>query len=118
MRKFITAAAIIWSLVLSACGEEPPEQQALAPPPTVTLVAVAQKKMTPLSHIQWPRRGGGHRRTARPVEGFVEKRLFDEGAEVKAGDLLIVLEKVPYEAQIGKIKGQNTGAEGRLRLSG
>jgi membrane fusion protein (multidrug efflux system) len=51
------------------------------------------------------------------VEGFIEKRLFEEGADVKAGDLLIVLEKAPYEAEIGQIQGQITSAQGQLKLA-
>ena len=117
MRRFITAVAIIWSLVLSACGEEPREQQALAPPPTVTVVAVAQKEVTPSVTFNGHVEAVDTVELRARVEGFVEKRLFDEGAEVKAGDLLIVLEKAPYEAQIGQIKGQITGAEGGLRLA-
>src|SRR3546814_12455552 len=51
------------------------------------------------------------------VEGFVEQRLFEEGADVKAGDLLIVLEKAAVEAEIGQIRGQITAAEGTLQLA-
>ncbi len=34
------------------------------------------------------------------VTGFIEKRLFTEGAEVKAGQLLYQLERGPFEAQV------------------
>ncbi|MBV9757534.1 MAG: efflux RND transporter periplasmic adaptor subunit [Alphaproteobacteria bacterium] len=34
------------------------------------------------------------------VTGFLEKRLFTEGAEVKQGDLLYTLEKPPFEADV------------------
>ena len=34
------------------------------------------------------------------VTGFLEKRLFTEGAEVKKGDLLYVVEKPPFEADV------------------
>ena len=34
------------------------------------------------------------------VTGFIEKRLFVEGAEVKAGQLLYQLERGPFEAQV------------------
>jgi len=34
------------------------------------------------------------------VTAFIEKRLFEEGAEVKKGDLLYVLEQGPFEADL------------------
>ncbi len=34
------------------------------------------------------------------VTGFLEKRLFTEGAEVKPGDLLYQIEKPPFEADV------------------
>jgi membrane fusion protein, multidrug efflux system len=34
------------------------------------------------------------------VEGFLEKVLFTEGQEVKAGDLLYQIERAPYQAQV------------------
>ena len=81
MRKFITSAAIIWSLVLSACGEEPRDQQAVAPPPTVTVVAVAQKEITPSVTFNGHVEAVDTVELRARVEGFFEKRLFDEGAE-------------------------------------
>ena len=34
------------------------------------------------------------------VTGFLEKRMFTEGAEVKAGDLLYTLEEGPFQADL------------------
>jgi membrane fusion protein, multidrug efflux system len=34
------------------------------------------------------------------VTGFLEQRLFEEGADVDAGDLLFVIEKAPYQAVV------------------
>jgi membrane fusion protein (multidrug efflux system) len=38
------------------------------------------------------------------VTGFLEKRLFVEGAEVKANDLLYQIEKPPFQAQVDSAK--------------
>jgi membrane fusion protein (multidrug efflux system) len=38
------------------------------------------------------------------VTGFLEKRLFVEGAEVKKGDLLYVIEQPPFQAQVNAAK--------------
>src|SRR5882757_4043194 len=38
------------------------------------------------------------------VTGFLEKRLFVEGTELKAGDLLYQIEKPPFQAQVDAAK--------------
>ncbi|MDP9809698.1 RND family efflux transporter MFP subunit [Rhizobium tibeticum] len=48
------------------------------------------------------------------VDGFLEKRLFTEGQDVKAGDLLFVIEKGQYEAAVGQAKGAIESAESAL----
>jgi membrane fusion protein (multidrug efflux system) len=40
------------------------------------------------------------------VEGFLEKRLFTEGQEVKANDLLYQIEREPYQAQVDQAKAK------------
>jgi membrane fusion protein (multidrug efflux system) len=34
------------------------------------------------------------------ITGFLEKRMFVEGSEVKQGDLLYLLEQPPFQAQV------------------
>ena len=38
------------------------------------------------------------------IDGFLEKRLFDEGADVKEGDLLFVIEKGLYQAAVDEAR--------------
>ena len=40
------------------------------------------------------------------VEGFLEKVLFREGQDVKAGDLLYQVEKVQFQAQVDQAKSK------------
>ncbi|WP_419902861.1 efflux RND transporter periplasmic adaptor subunit [Kiloniella sp.] len=49
------------------------------------------------------------------VEGFLEQRLFKEGAEVKKGDLLYILEKASYEIAVAQSKADLVGAEATLK---
>jgi len=45
------------------------------------------------------------------VEGFLEKVLFREGQDVKAGDLLYQIEKVQFQAQVDQAKANLASAE-------
>ncbi|WP_417317259.1 efflux RND transporter periplasmic adaptor subunit [Emcibacter sp.] len=45
------------------------------------------------------------------VEGFLEKRLFEEGGRVKKGELLYLIERAPYRITVDKRRAELTGAE-------
>lgn len=51
------------------------------------------------------------------VEGFLEQRNFKEGGLVKKGDLLYVIEKGLYEADVAKSEAQLEGAQATLKNS-
>ncbi len=48
------------------------------------------------------------------VEGFLEKVLFREGQDVKAGDLLYQIEKVQFQALVDQAKANLAVAEAEL----
>ncbi|MCO6442075.1 MAG: efflux RND transporter periplasmic adaptor subunit [Nitrococcus mobilis] len=110
--------SLVSALLLGACGEGQQAQQgAPPPPPAVTVAEVMQREITPSVTFNGRVEAVDRVELRARVEGFVEQRRFEEGAEINAGDLLIVLEKAPYEAQIGQIRGEITAAEGTLRLA-
>lgn len=45
------------------------------------------------------------------IEGFLEKRLFHEGQDVKTGDLLYQIEKVQFQAQVDQAKANLASAQ-------
>jgi membrane fusion protein (multidrug efflux system) len=48
------------------------------------------------------------------VEGFLDKVLFREGQDVKAGDLLYQIEKIQYQAQVDQAKANVASAEAKV----
>ncbi len=51
------------------------------------------------------------------VTGYLEPPLFKEGSEVKAGDLLFVIDPRPYKAQLDQAKSQVKLTEEELNLA-
>jgi membrane fusion protein (multidrug efflux system) len=84
---------------------------ASAPPPAVTVITLAPTDVTP--GVQFNGRVGAVDTVdlrAR-VTGFLEQRLFQEGADVAAGDLLFVLEKDRYQAVVAQRAADVASAE-------
>lgn len=49
--------------------------------------------------------------------GYLVKMAFEEGAEVKAGDLLFVIDPRPYQAQLDQAQGQVNLYQAQLKLA-
>ena len=70
------------------------------PLPLVTVVAVTEQDVNP------PTEYVGHMEAVQTVdlrariEGFLEQVKFKEGSDVRAGDLLYVIEQAPYQAKV------------------
>ncbi len=108
---------VISGALLLSPGNAALAQQAGAPPPAVVVAPVVAKDVTPSFTFNGRVEAVDTVELRARVDGYVEQRLFKDGADVRAGDVLIVLEKAPYQAQIDGIRGQITSAEGALRLS-
>jgi membrane fusion protein (multidrug efflux system) len=83
----------------------------------VTVAKVARIDVTPSSSFTGRIEAADKVDLRARVEGFIEKRLFEEGADVKEGDLLFVLEKAPYEAEVEQVKASIARAEATLRVA-
>src|SRR5579862_5396999 len=50
------------------------------------------------------------------VDGYIEKRLFQIGADVKAGQDLYILDLRPYEAEVSRAKGEVAQSEANVEF--
>ena len=96
VRLIVVSMVLLCSLLLDAC-----ERQAPPPPPTVTEVATVtvQTQRVVLTN-ELPGRTSPYRvAEIRPqVSGIIQRRLFDEGAVVKAGAVLYQIDPAPFQA--------------------
>lgn len=92
-------------------------QPATAPTPAVTVVKVERRDITPSVTFTGRIEAVDKVDLRARVEGFLEKRLFKEGQEVEAGDLLFVIEKAPYQAEIESIQATIARAQASLDLA-
>src|SRR5512145_1223884 len=70
-------------LLLSGCGEGQQNERAAAPPPAVTVVKAMIEQVRPTSTFTGRVEAKNKVDLRARVDGFLEKRLFDEGADVK-----------------------------------
>lgn len=101
---------LVLMLPLAACDEQ--KQTAAPPPPPAVGVSVAAMKGVSRSdqfvgRIQAIGIVGIRAR----VEGFLEKVLFTEGQDVKAGDILYQIEKDQYQAAVEQAKANLAAAQ-------
>ena len=110
------AVLLCLGLVASGCSESKPPSPP-GPPTAVTVVRatpqLVRASVTFTGRIQATDKVDLRAR----VEGFLEKRQFVEGADVKQGDLLLVIEKGLYQAALDEAKAGLAKAESDLKLA-
>ena len=86
-------------------------------PPAVGVVPAERQQITETNEFIGRIQAIGRVALVARVTAFLEKRLFVEGAEVKKGDLLYLLEQPPFQAQVdynqanvAQLEAQHTNA--------
>jgi len=103
-----TMIATVLVLALGACGGEqkaPAGPGAGAPPPPEVGVVTVTTQPVPLT-TELPGRVEASRvaQVRARVTGIVQKRLFREGSDVKAGQVLFQIDAAPYQAAVDSAK--------------
>jgi len=106
--------ATLLGVVLTGCGQTEQAEQVAAGPREVEVIQVQPQafvKTTELPGRIEPVRVAEVR--AR-VAGIVLKRNFEEGADVKAGDLLFQIDPAPFKAALSRAQGELARADAAL----
>jgi membrane fusion protein (multidrug efflux system) len=107
------SAFLLSTVLLAACGED---QAATAPggaprPPAVTVAPVEARPVTEAQEFVGRIQAVDKVDLRARVTGFLDKRLFEEGQEVRQDDLLYVLEQAPYRATVDERKADLASAQ-------
>jgi RND family efflux transporter MFP subunit len=116
-QQFLQVTLAIAILMVAACGSKEPAAAPKGPPPAV-MVAPVLKQTVPLSEEYVARTEARKTVEIRArVEGFLEKILFKEGSQVKAGQLLFVIDQRPYKAALQDARGSLAQAQAAMEKS-
>ncbi|QSN63594.1 efflux RND transporter periplasmic adaptor subunit [Caballeronia sp. M1242] len=111
----LRCSASIVLLALAACNKPPPE--APRPAVDVTVVTVTSKS-TPVDFEFTAQTQSSREVEIRArVDGFLEKRMYTEGALVEAGQVMFLMDKRPFEAALQTAKGALAQQQARLYVT-
>jgi membrane fusion protein (multidrug efflux system) len=104
---------LLGAIMLAGCGEKAESQApaAAAPPPTVAVITTRLADITPTFGFNGRVVAEDKVELRARVAGFLQKREFTEGADVKVGELLFVIEKDHYQAVVEQRKAELASAE-------
>src|SRR5688572_10091452 len=111
------AVSLLFAAVITACSSQAEPAAGMPPPPEVSVAQVLSKQVS-----EWDDFTG--RVTAietvelRPrVSGYVERVAYQEGQEVKKGDLLFVIDQRRYRAELNRAQAELERARAEARLA-
>src|SRR2546428_458354 len=99
----LVVALGVASAVLNGCKSEAHPQS--APPPEVSVIEVKPGPVTVYNEYVAQTQAPDTIEIRAQVTGLLERQAFADGARVKKGDLLYVIDQRPFEAQGGQAKG-------------
>ncbi len=110
------SVALLGLAALAGCGDSK-QAQPPAQPPAVTVVKAVEEDVRPQYRFTGRVEAIYKVDLRARVDGFLEKRLFTEGADVKEGELLFAIEKGLYQAAVDEAKAGIVTGEASLKLA-
>ncbi|MDR2334630.1 MAG: efflux RND transporter periplasmic adaptor subunit [Burkholderiaceae bacterium] len=116
-QRGLPLATVALAVLLAGCNSQDGSQQAQAAAKETPVVDVVTVKAAPLALAsELPGRVEAMRvaEVRARVAGIVQRRLFEEGADVKAGQVLFQIDPAPLRAALSRAEGQLASAEAAL----
>lgn len=101
------SVCLILSLSLAACGKQEPAANGMGMPAIPVGVITLQATNVPIAAETVAQTEGAKEVEIRPrVGGIVLKKLFEEGAPIKQGQALFLIDPVPFQIALSNAKAQ------------
>ncbi len=112
--SFFMAGVLAGTLMIAGCGKKNNASMAAAGPPEVGVIVIQPQSVTLTTEL--PGRTSAHLiAEVRPqVGGIIQKRLFTEGTDVKAGQVLYQIDPATYKAAYASARAAQSRAEANL----
>ncbi len=107
----LLACAAILGL-LSACGD--PNKLVAPPPPKVTVQLPVQQTVTPYLEATGNTASVNNVKLVARVQGYIQEIKYQDGARVKKGTPLFVIEPEPYKVKLQQAQAAEAGAKAAL----
>jgi membrane fusion protein (multidrug efflux system) len=109
------ALGLAWaSFATPGCSPQAGAERAPAPP-TVSVVEARRKTVPILAEPIGTTRALQEVSVRARVRGFLKEMHFDEGGDVKAGQLLFVIDEEPFKAKLAEARARLDAAEANLK---
>jgi RND family efflux transporter MFP subunit len=112
MRPGALPACAALLTLLAACGEE--NRFIAPPPPKVTVQLPLQQTVTPYLEATGNTASVNTVKLVARVQGYVQEIKYQDGARVKKGTPLFVIEPEPYKVKLDQAKAAEEGAKATL----
>lgn len=117
-RRLSLAAGLALGMLLAACGAKDGASSAAPaqapPPPQVGVITVAPQTVALQTELPGRVEAVRVAEVRARVNGVVQKRLFEEGSEVKAGQALFQIDAAPYRAALDSALASLARAQANL----
>jgi membrane fusion protein (multidrug efflux system) len=112
--RYLPVAAAVLTLTLAACGEKKDDAKAAPPPPQVSVITVATASLAITDEL--PGRVEAFRiaQVRARTPGIVLKRVFQEGGDVKAGEVLFRIDPAQFQASFDSAEAAVARADANL----
>jgi len=114
-KRIVAGGLLSGILILGGCGQQSQTGAPKGAPPEVAVVTVQARQLVMTTELAG-RISANRVAEVRPqVGGIVQKRLFREGSDVKAGQVLYRIDPAPYQAALDNAKAALGRSEANLQ---
>jgi len=112
--RIAIAAFAAATVLLAGCNRAEPQASAAPPPPEVGVVTASATTVPMATELPGRIEATRTAEVRARVTGVVQKRLFREGSDVKAGQVLFSIDPAPYQAALASARAQLARAQANL----